>query len=559
MTKSFGQNKIEKIIPIIFWAFALLYFAYESFQKPVYSTDDFFQTLVAQNVTHGNGFSLLEVNLSDLSEPKFKKYFNFAPGYTLILSVLTQLFQDPAIIHHLIIFIFSLASLVVLYKLFYKLIPKPNYLIVYLTLLFVVVSNLFQGGPSDLITINLFLISLFVFSKIIEEKEAFSIKKLLILSVLCFLLGFFRYAYYPICFVYVLCFFVLFIIQKDMRWVKMALVNGLLVLLLLLPQLIGKIYMTEQVSIVKENNLEMAEKSLNFIHLLYIKPVFLSVFIDDVIIYRLLGYEGIGGYDRGFMVPMSLRLLILGVSILIMLLLTFFGIKAIYNAYKKNDARVYSILMGLGIGAFVKIAFFVAIAVYYESYGKGHIWTLAMVGRYYNLVFVAIAVFSFLYLSSLRKPISWINKLIVVTLVGFLCMNFAHKSYLSTNFSFTDRNKNINIYYPPQNLIIDSKLLMKKIKNDPNKYAAFLYKGNDLNSAEKAMMSYITLAGIPFKNINKEVQIKSSKEVEILSTLNETELNNITSMKVINNGIYQSMANNQTIVYSYSLTNDLLN
>lgn len=548
-----NDNRINKIIPYLFWVFAVLYFANEGFIKPSHSVDDFMQTLVAYNITNGNGFALPNVDINDLSVQSIKKFFNFAPGYSLLISTIINQVKDPASINHWVIFLFSLFSLYFLYKLLIQLSPNSNTKLVYITLFFVVVSNAFQGGPTDLIAIALFLASILVFSKTVSNSDSWSYKNILLLSFLCFLLGFFRYAYYPICFTFVACFLVLFLIKKDYNWLKSAVVHGVLVGLMLLPQLIAKIYLTEQLSIMKEDPSGMGGSSLNFMHLLYVKPVFFSAFFDEVILYRLLGYEGIGGYDRGFMIPMWLRLGILCLSITIMFILIFFGINTLKIWYKKRDFKNLAALLGLSLASGLKIAFLMYIAVSFKGMEGEYVWTLAMVGRYYNIVYVTVIVLVFLYLVSFQKNCTLFNKIAIVLLVGVLLLNTAHKVYLSTKFSLTNKNENINLSYPPKNLIRDSKDLMVKIKNDNQKYAAFIYKNKALNTAEKVMLSYISLAGVPTKGLRKDKVLNSSDDVLILSSLSETELKNVTPLKVEKLSSYKAMGENYSIIYSYKL------
>jgi hypothetical protein len=540
------------LLLVIFCLFVLFYYAYECFIKPSYGYDNFIQSVVAQNISNGNGFTILDVPLTDLSKKTFFTFLHYAPGYSLLLSIIINFFNDPASIHHLITFVFSILNLVVIYYLLKTIKPNAHRGVIYITLYFIIISNIVQGGPTDLIALHLFLLSLFAFSRIVAH-SSFNFKNIFLLSFLCFLMGFFRYAYYPICFIYIVGFSILFILKKDYQFIRYALIHLILVLIMLLPQIIAKIYLTDQLYNIPSEE-EFGTRGLYFHHLLYVKPIFFSFFLDDIILFRFLGYEGIGGYDRGFIVPIALRLTTLLISSCIMIWLIVFGIKKMKVLYKEKYLYQFSIILGLGVGALITISFLSALAVYYDSQNPDYIWTPAMIGRYYSIVNVMTIALFFLYISSFKKPFSWLQKAVVLIFFGAISLNTAHKLYLSTKFSFTDKNVNINLYYPPENLIQSSKQLMQKIKDDPQEHSVFLYEKKVLNPAERIMMLYVNLAGIPTKAVSEDSFVSSSKDILILSSLEEEELNKITDLKVEKINSYYSFAINQKPVYTYQMT-----
>lgn len=543
------KNKLKYLGPV-FWIFAVCFLFLEDIQKPDYSIDLFNQSVVANNIFNGNGVSQRLIIAEDLSKVEYEPDFTFAPGYTLFLASHINKWDYPINLFASVKFVLDLLSLFLVFLVLKKANVTKNDYLLYALMLFLLVSKSLVGGPTDLIALCLVLGAALYFSGKFKSIEDVKFKHVFVIAVLSFLLGFFRYAYYPLTITYSVVFGMLWLIHKDWRWLKWAVINGVLVVLMLLPQLLYQMSKSNHVSSIAENK-EHVEKGFHAIHMLYAKPVFTSMFFDNIILFRAMGYEGIGGYDRGYEVPLILRGFLLLVSFAILAFLINQALKLYRSKKEESKQFLKYILLAIGVAAGIKFIFLHAISLYYPSAYPDFIWTHAMIGRYYNIVIIAAILIFFLLLQLSNNGM--LKKLVLVLFGVSMAFHFAHKAYLLKNYSLHDANFNTNLRYPPKDFLKDSKSFYKALKNDESEYVAFLYTKKPDIPAERILFAYLALAEVQPFRIKENQMVSSAKNVWVLSNMEAEELSLHTDLVLTSQEMYTEISENGYPIYRYRL------
>ena len=184
------------------------------------SNDKSYQILAAQNFLTGNGFTLHEVLLDDLSQDGYVPLIKWPPGYSLLLTPFLALCKNNVVLATLLLDAITCIFFIILTRKLLLLFSLP----IWLVNIYSLVSGFFLysfclASSTDFLTLTIFIIAIY-YSLKLSAAENLNPGLLLFISVLLFFTGFVRYLYLPVAFVIPFCFVVNGLFNKNKLLLK---------------------------------------------------------------------------------------------------------------------------------------------------------------------------------------------------------------------------------------------------------------------------------------------------------------------------------------------------
>ena len=184
------------------------------------TNDKSYQILAAQNFLAGNGFTLHEVLVDDLSQSAYVPLIKWPPGYSLLLTPFLALCKNNVVLATLLLDAITCISFIIFTR---KLLLRFS-LPIWLVNIYTLISGFFLysfclASSTDFLTLTIFIIAIY-YSLKLSAAENLKPGLLLLIAVLLFFTGFIRYLYLPVAFVIPFCFMVNGLFNKNKLLLK---------------------------------------------------------------------------------------------------------------------------------------------------------------------------------------------------------------------------------------------------------------------------------------------------------------------------------------------------
>ncbi|HQX95980.1 MAG TPA: hypothetical protein PLT02_03715, partial [Chitinophagaceae bacterium] len=184
------------------------------------TNDKSYQILAAQNFLAGNGFTLHEVLVDDLSQSAYVPLIKWPPGYSLLLTPFLAFCKNNVVLATLLLDAITCIFFIIFTR---KLLLRFS-LPIWLVNIYTLVSGFFLysfclASSTDFLTLTIFIIAIY-YSLKLSAAENLKAGLLIFISVLLFFTGFVRYLYLPVAFVIPFCFIVNGLFNKNKLLLK---------------------------------------------------------------------------------------------------------------------------------------------------------------------------------------------------------------------------------------------------------------------------------------------------------------------------------------------------
>ncbi len=381
--------------------------------------DKSYQLLAAKNLLAGNGLTIGQVTLNDLSTLNYEPLVGWPPGYSIAVAPLLWLFNGD----------YKLAALsfdiICLLPFFYYLLKLSRFLITenWLRHLFILFSGLFlypftSRFSTDLISLSFMMASFYYLLKLMDGYG----KQIMPLSVSLFIAGLFRYHYIPVG-VGIPCFLLLAgYINRKPAWKKAALHTGILLLILFAALLLFQHFYTGSVAYTKKTNTGFFAENLTDMY-----PIVPASFFDIETALTLFSR-----FTRTIFTEN--REVVSLAAYLLFFVLLLYGIRwSLKNKWEMNGRTTYFFYGGSAISLLLMLLLAYLSATHPTLYwfNREH-WTYLIEHRYFLFVCVFIQLLAFLFLFARYNSLNLFWKTIAITCASLMILNSVHKAFYTS-------------------------------------------------------------------------------------------------------------------------------
>ncbi|MGB5026892.1 MAG: hypothetical protein WBO38_00210 [Chitinophagaceae bacterium] len=380
------------------------------------------QLLAAKNFLDGNGLTIKEVLLTDLSSEVFTPLVGWPPGYSVVVAPLLWLFngdyKSAALVFDLIAVLPFFLFLLLLLN--YLSVQKwlKNLMILFVSFFF------YPIGPStctDLISLSCMLAGFYYFLQLMQgEKKISSLT--LVACFFFFMAGLFRYNYIPV----VLCTPVLLgiagYINKNKHWIKFSLYSGLILSVLFVTLLVFQDYYTGSPAYVNTRETGFFPENL-----LTMYPIVPASFIDvQIVLTVFTNFTGTNYFTNG-------KILLYSGYLLFLFLIIFVSGWLLNKKLLLKSKGDYFVYLGSGISAVI-----IGLLFYLSARNSANLspffplWTYIQELRYFIFVVLFIQLCAFAFLFNRFTQLSRFWKKIAVVCAAVILVQFLHKLYYVT-------------------------------------------------------------------------------------------------------------------------------
>lgn len=471
------------------------------------ANDKSYQILAAQNFLAGNGFTLHEVLLNDLSQSAYIPLIKWPPGYSLLLAPFLTLCKNNVVLASLLLD----ALTCILFIMFARKLLLSFSLPVWLVNIYTLISGFFLysfclASSTDFLTLTIFIIAIYYSLKLLAAETLKPIL-LLFISVLLFFTGFLRYLYLPVAFVIPFCLVVNGLFSKNRvllkKGISVFLLTGILITTYLVIQSTfagGAVYTRE------------AEKGF-FIDFTYqLQPfIFTSLFNLEYFISKLIVVTGLPQQ------AVVVLLIAIHHTILFFLLLLFIKWMLKKRFLAVSSINLYIFISTIASLTIIAVLLFLSITNAPHKTGVTTEWTYVHESRYYAFPIFFLQQLLFIIIYQYRNfKKRWFRQLLFFCFF-LLLLDTAHNIYFATSRLFSSSKKLSQ--NSKGNTVADyiDKTVKKVLSENPNKklvvIAAPAYLGSQAGF-------YQTIPAVYHYSPLSETSPKSSKEVVVLFITN---------------------------------------
>ncbi|HEX7846575.1 MAG TPA: hypothetical protein VF476_12310 [Chitinophagaceae bacterium] len=468
--------------------------------------DKSYQLVAAKNLLAGNGITIGQVSLSDLSTISYQPLVGWPPGYTIAVAPLLWLFNGD---YQLAALSFDLLCLI---PFFYFLLRLSDFLITekWLRNLFILFTGLFIYPATSKLGTDLFSFSCMMgaFYYLLQLMEKPGRRYVFLTALTLFLAGLFRYNYIPVAMAIPVLLLIAAFVNKKKEWKISAFYLGAILIGLFSLLLLFQYYYTGAATYIRKT-----ETGFYGDHLLDVHPIVLSSLAD---IETWLGFfSRATGTDY-----ISNRTIISDISFILFLLLLLYSMAwLVRKKLKLADRSDNFISAGTGISlSIIAVLAYLAASNAMLHWASGEEWTYLLEHRYFVFVCFFIQLIVFARLFAKYKILNRFWKGIAISCAFLMILNSVHKGLYIAKLSVSE-SKKIIAGDPVGN---DADLIMsmyKKIKRS--------YPDHEIivASPKKVICNYAALENIKSSNELRPFHMKnlvSSKPTKILLVLEGT-------------------------------------
>lgn len=416
----------KKSIGIIFLVTALLVKILLQYISFSLLGDKSHQLLAAKNLLEGNGLTINEFFLSDLSQEKFTPLVGWPPGYSLVMVPVLWLFNNDFLTAAIIF------DILCVFPFFYYLIKLVNFFSLkpWLKNLFILFAGFFfypitSSGGTNMIAVTFMMAGFYYLLQLMNNGKS-NFRLVLYVSIAFFLAGFFRYNYIPVAF----CCPVLLVIagftNKNNQWIKASYQIGSLLILSLGGLLVFQHFYTGDIAYV--NTRETGFFPENLLKTYPIVPASLTdVEVPATVLSNLAGINYLS----------IVKVLIFTSFSLLFIFVSYGFYKLIKKRFILKTKEDYFLYMGMGISIAI------AILLAYMSLRNSAIidpfrppWTYVQEFRYYAfiIIFIQLLTIVFLFEKFEQKSRFWKRAAIICSII--MLSGSLHKVYYVSKLLF---------------------------------------------------------------------------------------------------------------------------
>ncbi len=469
-------------------------FMYDTITRSQYSSDNIKQLAATLNLVNGNGYTTI-VSDSECGNNQFAFFSSFPIGYSLLSAA--YLFVNSNI-YYLHTF-FSIIAFILIGIYTFK-ISKLLFseLLFSVLMVLLVLTSCIKGTVVDKVTLTFFLSSIYYLSK---HKSQYHYLSISLLFFTCLL----RYAYYP----QLVVLPVAILLVNYCRNNKISLNRQFIISILGLGSLFILYFIFLKMNSSASDRINDIDKSgvhWNFENVLHFRPVFLDYFVDTYKLYRAFGFQ-YTGYDRGFVIPLYIRVFVSLISILIFITSHFYLFEKIRKAQKDNVKLILSFLF---FSSVINLVFIFLLSFYYESRHLMYIWTWAMIPRYFMINYFVFSVILVLFINDKIRG----YKFILAFSLFFVVLNIVDKIRLDLTIYSSNSSKNIDIMYPNVG-IHDLIKFYNSFENKRGQYCVYQF-GSKMDPSKVTWLNhYASLMNFPVYDLDS-VKINLKETVPVI-------------------------------------------
>lgn len=414
------------------------------------------QLLAGKNLLEGNGISINEFLLDDLSQEKFTPLVGWPPGYSLLISPLLWLFNSNYFAASIFFDIFCV------FPFFFYLIKLINFFspTAHLKNLFILFAGFYlypvtSNGCTDMISLSCIMAGFYYLLQLMHKEEK-SFRLLFCVSISFFLAGFFRYNYIPVA----LCSPVLLVLAGKLNynklWVKSGYKIGIILGLLFAALLVFQKIYTGAPTYVSTG--ETGYFPENILKTYPIVPASLAdVEVAHTVFSNLTGisYLIVGDILRYINLLLFFSLLYLGIRKLK---------KVNFLLQSKEDYFFY-----LGIGISISVA---GLLFYFSLRNSSFYsvdlpqWTFVQELRYFSFIVVFIQLLVFVFLFNKFSGLSLFWKKIAIICATVMLLGSLQRVYYVAKLLFSSEYAPVS----PRNYIRETVPVLSLIKKIKSQY-----------------------------------------------------------------------------------------
>ena len=422
-------------IKLIF-GICLAYFLFDLVIIPDWGNDYFYQIAAGLNLFDGKGYSWLQdVDSCGLREYSF--FSKFPIGYSFLTGIYLKIHNDIMFVNAFFKALSLMLSLLFIYNISNKLTFNSFQKFTLMSMYIFFIHN--YGHVVDYLSLTAIIGSVCFFSILNQNKFYLSIS--LSFVVLAYLL---RYAYYPQIFAIPIAIFILYLLDKNYGIKKVELIGLICFALFTTGYLFTIKYNSESINTL-ETLSRLSGGKWNFQHILHFRPLFIDYFFNT---YRICSFIGVksAGFDRGFLIPLIYRIILLVISLSIYVYSCWYLFKRIRISQNVIERRFLTILIVISIS---NLCFIYGLSIYYPSPTNEYTWTWAMLPRYFLINYFSFSIFLVYLLSDLKKRKT---KLVLAFIFFAFIVNLSDKIRLNFSYYSMFRKENIELRFPNRNL-----------------------------------------------------------------------------------------------------------
>lgn len=474
--------------------------------------DKAFQIQAARNFLDGNGLSIYQAYINDLSQQHYTPLVKWPPGYSFFLMPLLLICKSNFFLATLLLDV-STAILFIYYS--RRLLQNLNISRVWLNL-YTIVSGFFifefcTASSSDFLTLTIFIAAFTSLFPIIKAQEL-KLPGLFVLSFLLFLTGFTRFMFIPIAFVVPAYLILIGYFEKDKLLTKKGfIVFVLLAILMSAFLIIQKSYSGASTYITA------TERGFYPEYLLRLFPFsFSAIFNTNLVgvqLERITGLHFSEVYD-----------LLIGAHFLFLFVLLFWLSKWISKKkiMKWNLCDHY-----IAIGALTTISIVLLLAVLSLTNKLTTVdWSFVQEGRYFAFATFFLQQLLFIVLFYFKNSLRNGRKLFVYGCFAILILSTIHGVYFvlksaGTNFYSPDTKERIEL------MNYTDSLIKKTLEENPGKNFVIASQNPFLNN--EASLKY-NIPGVYDLPVQNNISFHAGKET-IFILVQSTPVDHVSSYK----------------------------
>jgi len=471
------------------------------------TNDKSYQILAAQNFLAGNGFTLHEVLVDDLSQSAYVPLIKWPPGYSLLLTPFLAFCKNNVVLATLLLDAITCIFFIIFTR---KLLLRFS-LPIWLVNIYTLVSGFFLysfclASSTDFLTLTIFIIAIY-YSLKLSAAENLKPGLLLFISVLLFFTGFVRYLYLPVAFVIPFCFIVNGLFNKN----KLLLKKGIGIFIL--TSILITTFLVVQATFAGGAAYTRAAEKGFFIDSAYqLQPfIFTSLFNLDYFVSKLIVVTGLPQQT------VTVILIAIHHTILFFLLLLFIKWLLKKRFLNQSPINLYLFISTIASLVILAVLLFLSITNAPHKTGVATEWTYVHESRYFAFPVFFLQQLLFITIYHYRKfAKKWLRYLLFFCFF-LLLLDTAHNIYFTTSrlFSSSKRlSENIK-----GNAVADyiDKTVKKVVSENPGKKVIVIpapaYLGSQAGFYQKVPALY------HYDSLNK-TNPKTSKEVVVLFITN---------------------------------------
>ncbi len=466
------------------------------------------QLLAAKNFLDGNGLTIKEVLLTDLSSEVFTPLVGWPPGYSVVVAPLLWLFngdyKSAALVFDLIAVLPFFLFLLLLLN--YLSVQKwlKNLMILFVSFFF------YPIGPStctDLISLSCMLAGFYYSLQLMQRKKKTS-SLILAACFFFFMAGLFRYNYIPV----VLCTPVLLgiagYINKNKHWIKFSLYSGLILSVLFVTLLVFQDYYTGSPAYVNTRETGFFPENL-----LTMYPIVPASFIDvQIVLTVFTNFTGTNYFTNG-------KILLYSGYLLFLFLIIFVSGWLLNKKLLLKSKGDYFVYLGSGISAVI-----IGLLFYLSARNSANLspffplWTYIQELRYFIFVVLFIQLCAFAFLFNRFTQLSRFWKKIAVVCAAVILVQFLHKLYYVTKLLTNSKEP----FYSSAFFTNETSAIIREFRTIENQYPGYeiIVASPDNNISNYAGLENIKAAYIPYP-FTDTFSFSSTKPTKVLLVIPE--------------------------------------